>query len=193
MDSIAQQPGPREGRDRRRHPQAHPRRRRARRARRPARRADRVGRQRRLTTGSSAGPTGQGAHHRVRHRGHGARTAPASRATSRRHGHRVIEVNRPDRRERRLNGKSDALDAENAARAVLSGRATATPKDGRRPGRDDPPDQDRQGHRRQGTDAGDHHAQDARHHAHHRSCASSSRASRRWPSSSAVPGSGPGR
>jgi transposase len=37
-------------------------------------------------------------------------------------------VNRPDRRERRLNGKSDALDAENAARAVLSGRATATPR-----------------------------------------------------------------
>jgi hypothetical protein len=46
----------------------------------------------------------------------------------RRHGHRVIEVNRPDRRERRINGKSDMLDAENAARAVLSGRATATPK-----------------------------------------------------------------
>lgn len=45
-----------------------------------------------------------------------------------RRGHRVIEVNRPDRRERRLNGKSDLLDAENAARAVLSGRATATPK-----------------------------------------------------------------
>jgi transposase len=46
----------------------------------------------------------------------------------RRHGHRVIEVNRPDRRERRLNGKSDALDAENAVRAVLAGRAVATPK-----------------------------------------------------------------
>jgi len=30
----------------------------------------------------------------------------------------VVEVNRPDRRERRLNGKSDLLDAENAARAV---------------------------------------------------------------------------
>jgi transposase len=45
-----------------------------------------------------------------------------------RQGHRVIEVNRPDRRERRSNGKSDALDAENAARAVLSGRATAIPK-----------------------------------------------------------------
>ncbi len=46
----------------------------------------------------------------------------------RRQGHRVIEVNRPDRRERRLNGKSDALDAENAARAILAGRAKATPK-----------------------------------------------------------------
>jgi len=46
----------------------------------------------------------------------------------RRCGHRVIEVNRPDRRERRLSGKSDLLDAENAARAALSGRATATPK-----------------------------------------------------------------
>ncbi len=43
-------------------------------------------------------------------------------------GHAVIEVNRPDRRERRANGKSDLLDAENAARAVLSGRASATPK-----------------------------------------------------------------
>jgi transposase len=48
----------------------------------------------------------------------------------RRAGQRVIEVNRPDRRERRLNGKSDALDAENAARAVLAGRATAIPKAG---------------------------------------------------------------
>lgn len=45
-----------------------------------------------------------------------------------RQGHRVIEVNRPDRRDRRLNGKSDALDAESAARAVLAGRAHATPK-----------------------------------------------------------------
>ncbi len=27
-----------------------------------------------------------------------------------------------------MNGKSDALDAENAARAVLSGRALATPR-----------------------------------------------------------------
>jgi transposase len=46
----------------------------------------------------------------------------------RRRGCRVIEVNRPDRRLRRLQGKSDPLDAENAARAVLGGLATAIPK-----------------------------------------------------------------
>lgn len=46
----------------------------------------------------------------------------------RRHGHKVIEVSRPDRRLRRLAGKSDTLDAENAARAVLAGFATAVPK-----------------------------------------------------------------
>ena len=81
-----------------------------------------------------------------------------------RQGHRVIEVNRPDRRERRLNGKSDALDAENAARAVLSGRATATPKAADGEVEIDPSDQDRQGHRGEGTDTGDRHAQDARGH-----------------------------
>jgi transposase len=46
----------------------------------------------------------------------------------RRHGHKVVEVNRPDRRVRRQRGKSDPIDAENAARAVLAGTATATPK-----------------------------------------------------------------
>lgn len=46
----------------------------------------------------------------------------------RRSGHRVVEVNRPDRRMRRLVGKSDTLDAENAVRAVLAGFATAEPK-----------------------------------------------------------------
>jgi transposase len=40
----------------------------------------------------------------------------------------VVEVMRTDRRDRRLRGKSDTLDAENAARAVLSGNATAVPK-----------------------------------------------------------------
>jgi len=40
----------------------------------------------------------------------------------------VIEVLRTDRRDRRLRGKSDTLDAENAARSVLSGNATSVPK-----------------------------------------------------------------
>ena len=40
----------------------------------------------------------------------------------------VVEVSRTDRRDRRLRGKSDTLDAENAARAVLAGRATSVPK-----------------------------------------------------------------
>jgi transposase len=46
----------------------------------------------------------------------------------RRNGHRIIEVNRGDRRSRRSNGKTDTLDAEAAARAVLSGEAAAIPK-----------------------------------------------------------------
>ncbi len=41
---------------------------------------------------------------------------------------RVVEVNRPDRRQRRQQGKSDPLDAYAAAEAVLAGRATAVPK-----------------------------------------------------------------
>ena len=48
----------------------------------------------------------------------------------RRQGHRVIEVNRGDRRSRRANGKSDTLDAEAAARSVLNGESRATPKAG---------------------------------------------------------------
>ena len=46
----------------------------------------------------------------------------------RRQGYRIVEVNRGDRRGRRANGKSDTLDAEAAARAVLSGQASAVPK-----------------------------------------------------------------
>lgn len=46
-------------------------------------------------------------------------------------GATVLEVNRPDRHARRtLGGKSDPIDAEAAARAVLSGRATVIPKSG---------------------------------------------------------------
>jgi transposase len=40
----------------------------------------------------------------------------------------VVEVCRPDRQLRRRHGKSDAVDAEAAARGVLSGRDLATPK-----------------------------------------------------------------
>lgn len=46
---------------------------------------------------------------------------------------RIVEVDRPDRKARRLEGKSDPVDAEAAARAVLSGRATGTPKRGNGP------------------------------------------------------------
>lgn len=43
-------------------------------------------------------------------------------------GVEVIEVNRPNRQHRRRHGKSDPTDALAAARAVLSGEATAIPK-----------------------------------------------------------------
>jgi transposase len=47
----------------------------------------------------------------------------------RRQGRRVVEVSLPPRKgQRRLSGKSDSIDAEHAARQVLAGNATATPK-----------------------------------------------------------------
>lgn len=47
----------------------------------------------------------------------------------RRHGHAVAEVHRPPRKgERRMSGKSDTIDAEHAARQVLSGVPMAQPK-----------------------------------------------------------------
>ncbi len=47
----------------------------------------------------------------------------------RNNGIAVFEVNRPDRASRRLRGKADPTDAESAACAVLSARATAIPKE----------------------------------------------------------------
>ena len=44
-------------------------------------------------------------------------------------GVEMVEVDRPDRKARRWQGKSDPLDAEAAARAALAARATGTPKD----------------------------------------------------------------
>lgn len=40
----------------------------------------------------------------------------------------VVDVDRPDRKTRRMKGKSDPIDSYAAATAVLSGRATGTPK-----------------------------------------------------------------
>ena len=47
----------------------------------------------------------------------------------------VIEINRPDRSRRRGCGKSDATDAESAARSVLAGDAKAIPNGAQRFGR----------------------------------------------------------
>jgi len=43
-------------------------------------------------------------------------------------GVELVEVDRPDRKTRRWQGKSDPVDAEAAARAAQAGRATGTPK-----------------------------------------------------------------
>ena len=59
--------------------------------------------------------------------GTGSYGAALASAVQRR-GAGVVEVMRADRRDRRLRGKSDTLDAENAARAALAQRACAVPK-----------------------------------------------------------------
>jgi transposase len=61
--------------------------------------------------------------------GTGSYGAALARHLARR-GITVVEVNRPDRAMRRRQGKTDAIDAEAAGLAVLSGRATAAPKSG---------------------------------------------------------------
>jgi transposase len=48
-------------------------------------------------------------------------------------GVEVIEVNRPNRQLRRRLGKTDATDAQAAARSVLNGQATGLPKSGKGP------------------------------------------------------------
>jgi transposase len=60
---------------------------------------------------------------------YGAALARHLRAT----GIEVIEVNTPDKTTRRRRGKTDPVDAEAAARAVVSGRASATAKAGTGP------------------------------------------------------------
>jgi transposase len=70
---------------------------------------------------------GYGAVHRVGVEETGAYGAGLARYLAAR-GHRVVEVDRPDRRTRRSRGKSDPVDAEAAARATLAGTAKTTPK-----------------------------------------------------------------
>jgi transposase len=67
--------------------------------------------------------------HRAGVEGTGAYGAALARELSSA-GVQVFEVNRPDRTMRRRRGKTDLVDAEAAARAVLSGDATARPKAG---------------------------------------------------------------
>ena len=43
-------------------------------------------------------------------------------------GHSVLEIERPRRRERRRTGKSDCVDALSAAKRVLGGEGTSTPR-----------------------------------------------------------------
>ena len=59
--------------------------------------------------------------------GTGAYGAELARSLAR-SGLKVVEVDRPDRKTRRMRGKSDPIDAYAAATAVASGRATGTPK-----------------------------------------------------------------
>ena len=66
----------------------------------------------------------------------------------------VVEVLRTDRRDRRLRGKSDTLDAERRPRRPGRSRQRH-PEEQQRHGRDAAPDQDRQGHRGQGPHIGD--------------------------------------
>ena len=74
----------------------------------------------------------QGQLDRVGVEGTGAYGAALSRYLSGQ-GVVIVEVDRPDRKTRRAQGKSDPIDAYAAARAALSGAATGTPKtrDGR--------------------------------------------------------------
>jgi len=72
---------------------------------------------------------GFGALDRVGIEGTGSYGAGLARAL-RQSGIAVVEVNRPDRRARHQEGKSDPLDAVAAARAVLAGRHAGVPKSG---------------------------------------------------------------
>ena len=84
-------------------------------------------RRRPVTSSCAAWLAGFGTVDRVGVEGTGAYGAGLARHL-RGEGLVVIEVDRPNRQERRRNGKSDELDAIEAARAALSGRASGIAK-----------------------------------------------------------------
>ena len=89
--------------------------------------------------------------------GTGSYGAGLARAV-RRAGHRVVEVNRGDRRTRRAAGKSDGIDAEVAARSVLRVSRRPSPRLRTAPSRCAPAE-DHAGYRGEGTHHGDEHAE----------------------------------
>ena len=82
--------------------------------------------------GTRAAELGKGGFRAFGIEGTGSYGAGLARAV-RRAGHQVLEVNRGDRRTRRIAGKSDTVDAETAARSVLAGQSTPSrrPRTGR--------------------------------------------------------------
>ena len=86
-------------------------------------------RRRRVTEPWSHGPVALGTVERFGIEGTGSYGAGLARWLRGR-GVEVLEVERPKRQNRRRRGKSDAIDAEAAARAVQAGTATAQPKAG---------------------------------------------------------------
>ena len=97
--------------------------------------------------------------------GTGSYGAGLARAV-RRAGHQVLEVNRGDRRTRRIAGKSDTVDAETAARSGPGWPIDRYPEDRGRGGRDDAPPQGRAPDGGQSPHLGDDHAEaDRRHRA----------------------------
>ena len=90
--------------------------------------------------------------------GTGSYGAGLARAV-RRAGHRVVEVNRGDRRTRRAAGKSDTP-RRGGRRAVRTGGAVdGHPEDRGRCRRDDAPAEDHAGHPSEGAHHGDEHAE----------------------------------
>ncbi len=91
----------------------------------------------RLPAAAGLAATGSARSIKVGVEGTGAYGAGLARYLTAR-GITVVEVDRPDRKTRRRQGKSDPIDADAAARAALAGQASGTAEDPHRPGRGHP-------------------------------------------------------